>query len=422
MEAAPLSNKDFAGLLFTATVGLFLAALALALLYVLFLTNFKREFITAEFRQDIQPVSLVGAMFRPRLSGGSFYEANDLIVTGLKNGEAVAIAHVSFSTQDYFFLQVDTEGLHSNLRLFVFWHTRENPDGVFYAEVPTNPNGTGWLNLRSQDLWDGTIESVEVGVYGDLQNSRFRLRAIEFHPFSFRAILETIWTEWNHFSPWDHSSINAYQGTTTQPLAYPTTAVILWFFLGIFFTFLLDSFFRLRPSYLSSRKSTWIFRREAAVVTLSLCWAMMIALWTPKIFLQIKETNTQFYGKSTEDKKLSDWDSAYYQLSQAIKKLRKDDEEALSILIPSGTQSLGFAHRLRYHLLPEVSTLQISQADRSSIEKMSESSNLTLILANGRTTQERIKQELLINTPGITFDQRYQNSIGLLVALKKETK
>ena len=315
------------------------------------------------------------------------------MIAGLRRGEAVAAREMTFDADNYSFLKVSSSGFSPGLRMFLFWHTLERPDGVFYAQVPLKPDGRGWFNLRREALWQGTVSKIEVGIYGDLRGREFRLQRVEFVPYGAVGAIGTLWTEWRAFTPWQHASINSYTGTAQTPLVWPAPAFTAWLVLALS---LAGSYGLIRKLWRGKRPitspATGAPRRSelkqvcfGGAFTL---WGGLILLWMAHLGMQFEESRYQFAGKDYHEKRMNDWDGPYYKTAYDLKKALATKSGTISLLMTPDIAS-ALSYRTRFHLLPEWATTQFSPFDDSALHYALFNSRYTLILTGASPAQRQ---------------------------------
>lgn len=394
MQRATLTNREFAANLAIALLSLLVSGVLILWLFVLLLPGIDRHFAGVDRIGDVKALTLSGADFHLRLSAGGTYDGKRLLVTGLKRGEAVMVAQPQFRAGDYSFLRVKTENLHPGLKFYLFWQIKENPSGVYYAEVPLRRDGSGWFNLRRETVWKGTISKIEVGIFGDLRDQTFALESLEFHPYGIRGVLGTMFTEWLGFQKWNASSINAYLGADQDALVSPTVAMLVWLVTALVVAQV--ALFAIRRSAAGTPGTFWggLRSRPLLSISLSLLWSFVTVLWLGNMLVQHAETRLIFGAKSTSEKKLSEPDSRYYQFAQELKGVLPPAENALAILVGPGKGSETHGHRVRYHLLPHIFAGVVKSASGNGISTAIGADTPILILSDSATTRAYIRQQL----------------------------
>jgi hypothetical protein len=372
-----MSDREFLKTCAAAIATLSLSALLLSVALVGLIPRFDSRFEDVNWASLDKPLLLTGSDFRPKISGGSLYENTALLVSALKNGEAVLEARVNATAKDHYFARIETEGWHPGLRAFLFWHTLERPDGVFYAEMSLTPGGVNWFNLRANEGWSGTISKVEVGIFGDLRGQEFYLKTFSMHPYGAVPVLKTMISEWMSAFSWQHGSINSYSNTLSGALVPTTVAASALILLVFPVAWALQSALR----YLRNTQRAFNNKQElwrTWVTCVILMWLLVWGEWLSHLAVQHQDTMALFWGKTLNERKASDWDADTFDFSTTTKStiLGPETERAVAqsaprilIIAPGAKQSKDKARRLRYHLLPELLGDPIASFDDQNLSQ-----------------------------------------------------
>lgn len=397
----------------------------LALAY--YLTNFSEDFRGTGDTGVIKPLLFTGAEFRARKSGGTLYEGKDLVVSQLKGGEAILSIDTQIATSDFQFMHIDAEGIRPELKTFVFWQTMENPNGIFYAEMPLLENG-GWVNLRKESVWRGTVRNLEIGVFGDLGGDVFRLRELELHKFGIGPLMGTLLSEWRSFSPWSFSSINARRGFPEGTIVSPVVAATLWLLIALL---LLGVATLVRSVSVNGMRARLFLRHPGAVASASLfiTWLAVHLLWLEFLTRQSLETHETFGGLSARERRAADWDSQYFLLSENAKRsLSTEDLPSAALLYIHDSDREPSPQRVLYHLLPEVLIESIGRLNEERLEYYVSRFDHLFVLdkevgrnpsafsdwANGTLTNTGAHES--------TLRLKVNNSVGALYSIERETR
>lgn len=411
-----MTNREFLKQFSFAIAYLAISTLILVLLYANFLPGFDERFVSSASGSSAKPLLITGAQFQARLSGGSVFEGKNLVVTKLKNGEAILAKNTRFNAEDYAFARFSSRGLHPGLKLYLFWQTVERPDGVFYAQIPLVPGGSGWFNLKRENLWQGTIRKIEIGVFGDLRKEQFSLQSLELHPYAAKGLMGTIETEWREFRPWTHVSINAYVGVGPGALISPVVFASIWLVVSLVLAggtpWLLNA---LNMTELAAK----VPQARPMFSTLAMiCWLALTLIWLTNFTLHNKETRRLFSGKSINERKLADWDGAnYYRFAMAVKEAGPSVGGNLAILVAQDGTQTDMAYRLRYHLFPELKADSVALAERENIEQTIETHQYILVFGSSNTSKANIVETMKLVSDDLSKNTSilYEDPLGMLL-------
>lgn len=343
-----ISNRDFLAALAIAVTALIISAALLAGGYFALATRLHPGLHRATDTAPVQPRVIPGRDFRPLAIGkggneGSVAVIRELIDMPPERG-ALLVHHGRFQAREFPFVRAFISGRNPDLRVTLFWQRADTPGKIFSTDLQYAGEGGRVCSLLYAEEWHGTITELAIGFFGDLRGAAIRLEAVVMEPYGLRALLGAVRDQWQAFTPWGQSSINVYRGAPDDALVFPVPAVAAWVVLA---SVLIAGFYWLRRQRPGSHPAL------AIICAVSLGWWALDTNWTRLLLQQHQETRLLFAGKSLHERKLADWDGDLYHFAHTIKSdFLPQERQNLAILRQPG-QGTTYAHRLRYHLLPE---------------------------------------------------------------------
>jgi hypothetical protein len=361
--------------LLTGVSGL-VSAVILTLAFQQYLVRTNEGFRDHVQQRASEPLPIRGSAFTAARAANWSRDGSTLSIIEALDGEAVFKTERRLNAEKYAFLRLKIEGLNPSQRLFLFWHTAEQPEGTFYYQLDFGRSHTIHTNLLREDFWKGNVTELVIGVFGDPRGRPITLHEVTLLPMTPWALLSTMVSEWRAFKVWDQTSINVYRGAPARALAYPAASLALW----VAGTTLLFSVLALTMRATFNAKTGPPSTRDAAILAIAAGWALLHAVWLDKLLLQNGETRHDFLGKTLHEKHLADWDGEYYRVATRAKALLGPRDRELAILYSDTSMREPFALRLRYHLLPDVKALPVAKLGRKTLRATMRSHTHALLL------------------------------------------
>jgi hypothetical protein len=347
------------------------------------------------FRNHVQqrasePLPIRGSAFTAARAANWSRDGSTLSIIEALDGEAVFKTERRLNAEKYAFLRLKIEGLNPSQRLFLFWHTAEQPEGTFYYQLDFGRSHTIHTNLLREDFWKGNVTELVIGVFGDPRGRPITLHEVTLLPMTPWALLSTMVSEWRAFKVWDQTSINVYRGAPARALAYPVPVVTAWCAVTV-------SIFILALRLLRKTRRIALMRSErigAINATVLIGWMSLSLIWVDQLLLQNSETLRAFWGKSLHERHLADWDSAYYQLARAVLAASGPRKRDIAIVYTNEALRQPLALRLRYHLMPELMASYIGRIHPTAARKIAGHYDLLLALGPQDAEPDYVMQQL----------------------------
>ncbi|MEQ9465360.1 MAG: hypothetical protein RJQ10_16990 [Haliea sp.] len=384
--SAAISNREFLRALVLAVAALALGAALLVTGYSLLVPVLHPEFEPSITGDRADAIVIPGKRFQPVVFGDAGTAGEAAVVSKLAKAptedHAVLVHRRQLRADQLPFLRLHMEGRNPALRVMLFWQRADAPGENHFAELDHAGAGPYLHNLLRHDEWKGTITELAVGLFGDLRGEAVTLHSVALEPYSYRGLLQTVWTEWTAFTPWTQSSINVYRGVPVGALVFPVPMIAAWLATGIVIIVLWRMAFRER----SRPSRAWL----PAAIAIGIAWAALDALWLQQLFRQNAETRYLFAGKTLHEKKLADWDGEYYAASSWIKD--SWDSSADELIILHEESHLALAQRMRFHLLPELKASTIRPISRLWLERAAENFDRVVVLSAPGTDPDTLDE------------------------------
>ncbi len=324
--------------LLASLVALILTAALTGLIYLHLFEHINPQFMT-DMDDPGTTLHLRGSQFRPVVAGAGGVAGDTTIVTGLSDGRAILQADLSAPAAQYPFMKLQTTGLQPDIELELYWRTTEEPNENLGAVLHPGRDGSYYFNLGSEDKWRGTINTLALGIYGDLHGQPLELQSLSLHGFSPKLLLATLWQEWSGYRVWDMTSINRLEGIPPKGLQYLTPLLAVWSALACLVVLLLS-----KPLGLS--------RPLAIGMALIVPWLTLDGLWQRQLSKQLIETRLAYDGIPTQHRHISPRDARLYDY---VTRLKQEilTTESPRIFVVHQSHGHDFDRlRVQYHLLP----------------------------------------------------------------------
>jgi hypothetical protein len=124
--------------LLTGVSGL-VSAVILTLAFQQYLVRTNEGFRDHVQQRASEPLSIRGSAFTAARAANWSRDGSTLSIIEALDGEAVFKTERRLNAEEYAFLRLKIEGLNPSQRLFLFWHTAEQPEGTFYYQLDFGP-------------------------------------------------------------------------------------------------------------------------------------------------------------------------------------------------------------------------------------------------------------------------------------------
>ncbi|WP_157976709.1 hypothetical protein [Parahaliea mediterranea] len=282
---------------------------------------------------------IAGNHFRPLKFGDGGFQNASVVISGLKDGEAILEARVSVRAEQFPLISLETRGMHPGLDLVLFWRTDQNSGVTNQVELEVSQSGNYWYNLANDSNWKGLVTTVALGVYGDLREEPFLLEKMAFHSFSSSGIAASVWGQWTAFSGWSQRSINNLTTVFGGGSVNAAPVLASWALLGMALTAMLS----------------WVFKAKivlSCVIAGAVPWLVFDGMWQSSLNAQLHEIRLTYSGKSDEEKHLVAPDAVYYKYAKRLKDERLPSEPSRIFLLSKREGHDYERLKIQYYLLP----------------------------------------------------------------------
>jgi hypothetical protein len=363
-----------------ATASALAALIASAIILIAGYTTFSPDL--AAYREAAskvisQPHTINGGELTVRLGAGEKTREGTLLLTGMsQDNRAILTSRTSIVANSDPFIEYSLSNAHPGEVIYLIWRTAEDPEEVSRARLHWNGGKSTTYNVAKHKKWRGHITELGFDIYGDLRDQPLIISSLKALPYSAKATLASIWSDWTAFEIWKQASINYLRGAPKSALLSPTVAMAAWAGLALLLVALFG----------------WLKRAHqpisyAAVVLIP--WIALDCLWQVRLNTQLAETKFLFKGKSQQERHLEDVDSHIYSHANYLKKEVLPLAEQRIFLLHDSDGLNKERLKTQYYLLP----LNIYNYGRFPRPKATRSGDY--ILALGRI-------------PGLDYDKRRQ--------------
>jgi hypothetical protein len=374
----PISNIEFLRSLGVACLVLTLSAIILLTGYIIYSPE-RTKYESVVSSNDITPREIQGSDLMVRLGTGEASGNKEMRLVGLDQGidnRAILTSRTSLAASDYPFIEYSLSNHHPGEVVYLIWRTAENPEAVASERLHWSGDKATTYNVAKNTLWQGRITEIGFDIYGDLRDQPLIISNLRALPYSAKATVASIWSDWTAFEAWNQTSINYLRGVPKSALLPPTVAMAAWAGLALLLVALFG----------------WLKRAHqpisyAAVVLIP--WIALDCLWQVRLNTQLAETKFLFKGKSQQERHLEDVDSHIYSHANYLKKEVLPLAEQRIFLLHDSDGLNKERLKTQYYLLP----LNIYNYGRFPRPKATRSGDY--ILALGRI-------------PGLDYDKRRQ--------------
>ena len=267
-----------------------------------------QSFAERQATQSIAPLTLRGRDFQPIGLVPSQQIQDAQVITRYVDNQAMWVATEFFEAANFPFARFDVSGIHRDMALELTWRRLDMAPGLVHrVTLHTASNGVGWHNMARYPQWRGTIAEIRIGAVGRSPSERFvlmrdeplTLQALTFEPFSWAAVLRTVWAEWTQFTGWRHTSVNRYWGVPhRQPLLRPNAVLTLWLLTGVLIAALVYGFRQWRGTHPDRLHSLW----APIAVMVVMVWLVQDGVRMSFRLQQGADTVALFAGKTLPEK------------------------------------------------------------------------------------------------------------------------
>lgn len=213
---------------------------------------------------------------------------------------------INIKASDYPFVSYQITNANPGTSIRLLWRTAQDPNDVTTTPLYWGGDKPTSINMAKHQQWRGNITELGLSIYGDLRDQPLIVDKLTLAPYSWGAVLSTIWSEWTVFRGWDQSSINYLLGTPNNPILSPTVAAAAWAGLALLL---------LATPYFFTKTHNLI----GYVAAILIPWISLDLLWQGELSTQLDETKYLFAGKTQHEKHLADGDADIYQYAQYLK-------------------------------------------------------------------------------------------------------
>lgn len=242
-------------------------------------------------------------------------------------------------------LRLHLEGLHPRQQVLLFWRTTTAPTQQRFIKLENLPNGVSWHTLPADDVWEGQILEVAVGVFGRGKPQALTLHSLTLAGTDRSTLAQRALEEWRRFVPWLQSSTNRYDPGRGATIWEPGAAAALWAGLALL---ILVTWVLLTRGYRSPRGPV-----IAGLCSVFLPWLCLDLLWQEQLQQQLTVTRARYAGLDQQAKHQREDDANLQafaaELQQQLVPLRGKRVFLLNDL------DVGHKYhrlRLQFHLLP----------------------------------------------------------------------
>lgn len=236
------------------------------------------------------------------------------------------------------FLHLGFVNAPQDVSIFVLWRTAQTGSKAHVHSMQNNPETSSWLDTRELAGWSGDITSLAVAVKGQ-PGAAIIITDASMITASLAGQLQSIYSDWTAFMPWQQYSINRHKGVGPTGSSFYPAAVTATF---------------LALSILAYVLVLWIYRTKVSfdyrvVTTMFLaCWIGLDLIWQERLFRQLELTYKTFYDKDSQGKLAAGIDGGLVQFIAEVK--QKLDATDSRIFVSSSDDYLGM--RGAYYLYP----------------------------------------------------------------------
>ena len=335
-----------------------------------------------------------------------------LKLEGLQNGMAViSSGPVRFSAHAFPYMTVHQSGFTQSLTVNLFWRQREQENILHTQQLYRYGDGSLTLHLANNPDWNGEIVELGLSVEGVLKQP-FVVETLALEHWSIFAWAVSIWDQWWSYGGWKGTSINFISGGSydkIQDIAppelpmLPVVASWLGVSLGLY----------LLIWHLLSLKLSW----HLPLVMLLMAWLLLDSRWLHELWRRTQVTQSQYSGKTQQQKWQSEQDGQWYLMAEQIKR-HIPEQSARIFQVMKSQQPIDdyYRFRVRYHLLPHnVFPYMHSLPERSDIH----SGDYILDLGEQTRLRYDTKINLLADTGSTSSSLqpvilKYQSRLGRL--------
>lgn len=236
------------------------------------------------------------------------------------------------------FLHLGFTSVPQDASILILWRTAQTGKQVHVYELKEHPGTALWIATKALAHWTGDITSLGVAVTGQ-PGAAVTFSEIALLPASLPVQLRSIYGSWTSFTPWRHSSVNTYTGIDSTGVAfYPVAgmAVLLGLSVLAYLLILMQSWAKLNFNW-----------RTVAAMFLT-CWIGLDLIWQHKLFRQLTQTYSTFYGRDNQAKLSVGVDGELVEFMTEVKK--ELDSPDSRIFVSSSNDYTGM--RGAYYLYP----------------------------------------------------------------------
>jgi hypothetical protein len=305
---------------------------------VVFIAGIHIFYVQPTVTSQVPPLAFNAATARVESGTGTRMDQGLRLQLNEAGRAILALPTPRVKSSDYSFLHLAFAKVPKNLTVLILWRTAQTGEKVFVYQVRGNPGESLWLATPELKDWAGDITSLGMVIQGQ-PGDEVILADVSFFPASLPHQLRAIYSDWTHFSPWNHSSINRHIGVNSAASSlYPVPAIA---------TFLALSLLAYALLLLLLRADTRFDWRVVAAIFLS-CWISLDLIWQGKLLRQFAVTYETFSGKDTQGKLAAGLDAELVELMTGVKgQLESTDSR---IFVSSTDDYLGM--RGAYYLYP----------------------------------------------------------------------
>ncbi len=345
-------DAAYTRLFLASTLALVLSAVLMISGFVLIAPSLHPKLKGISIADSAPAAILEGNTFRPILGKVTGFP-DHIEITELEGDRALIAKRIMRKADEYPFVEVRVDCNHPGLKINFFWRNSVDAKKISEAPIALSGGGSATILLHGDRDWLADITEIGVDIYGELRDCPLQVVSVSLLPYSAATLLSAVSSQWTAFKVWDQTSINAYRGVPRNPILYPALTVACWLILS----FLICGAFCFLPNLMASRNEQQAVGPASrliiiAIITGTVGWLSLDALWLYKNTLQAGETRYRFAGKTLHEKKLNDWDSSVYAFAEQIKSKRLVPEGEV-IKLYYEEEEKATTGRLRYHLLPE---------------------------------------------------------------------
>lgn len=324
-----------------------LSFLALSISAVILVLSFalSAPFLHPGLQQSVNKNSVEARLFRgmdfTTAIGGSESHSDHITINRLEDSRALVVIKTRFEAAEYPFIKVRANSKRPDLDRYLIWRSSTEPNSLAHIRLRNSGEITTLL-MADHKAWRGEITDIGIDTYADKSQELLDIYDVTALPYSSKALISAVLTDWNAFEAWNQSSINHLPGVKQSELLSLILVLASWAFLA---AILITLFSRITATP----------HPAVYLIILSVPWLALDLTWQGNLTEQLEVTSNQFKGKTQHEKQLVDMDGDLYKYIDRLKKTVLPRTPSRVYLLHQSSLKEGhnyFRLRAQYHLLP----------------------------------------------------------------------